>query len=1197
MSTNGPGGSISVAATNGYYFANARMGDLIIRGTGSTETSTSPQQILFGTQVDSSRGASLLVSPSNIRSYVPRLSFSNDTGEGFFATIGSNFGINKANPTAMLDVQGDGIFSSKFLVMGAATLSNGVTVDKSAVISSNLTVNSNAFFWGNMDLAYNANFHSNLTVDKDALISGSAEVAKDLKVDGTSTFVNPVICGSNLTIQGELRTNAPMVMAGNVNIEADMHVTGRTFTSNLNVYGVSSFSNIVFIDSNLTVTGVATLNSNVTVMGVSSFSNDVFTSSTLHVLSNANVYGVTSLSNNLFVKGASVTTGAVTTLGVLSQSNAAFFSSNQTVQGVATFNSNVVVEGTLTVNNLTYQYSNVTVFQSEEIKSNLKVDNNLEVGCNQVAHGYVSFSNSTSNVTLYSGASNLGVNNASPAFTLDVLGDINFSGKIYQAGAIFSGWNSNAFGNYINSNAAFKGATTSNDVVLLYTSNDYASGYYNSTLAFSNAQGKASVFNSDSNIGIGRSNPRYALDILGDVNFSGKIYQNDAIFSGWNSNAFGNYINSNAAFRGATSPSNVLTLFTSNGGGTLAFAFSNTNTANGAGEAKVYSAYSNVGFSKVAPVSTVDVEGDLQATNGLFGQSNGVAGGISRLFYSNMRAPSTGSTFVAGGFSGDVIATGSLWSDSFFGNTAGMMSRLSLVGSSATVQSAAKAYVKGALPQGVSSLLTDASSPLGSISPFLYLPTGDTLTSNLVSTGNVVVTGSTYVDGSLQANYTHTKMIKLCNSNVSQSNGSMPLNFSYSYPAQGIRSNADTKVNYADTNLIVDGFLGDGGFSNCHVTNNVLADQNLMTRGGVWADSCKARTLVLNGLQSTAYDYKSSNAMVLSAPADVFAGMTDVFASNALLTSNLALKVVGHSALKGSLGVQDNVAVGGMVLLGSNLTATDASAYLRPGRVGANLPGSTILGNLFLDVQGDTMVEGHSYVHLNHLVGSNVGVGTATPSYPVDIQSTTSGISLNCAGKVMATEFSVQSDRRIKTDVVDSDINAQLAAIMQLKVCQFAYIDGQDKGTGTKTGFIAQQVGGVLPSCVTPTSDFVPNVMLSLPIASYEAVGRAGATLDVSSAPRAARDLLAVGARVKCRTADATVLGEVSSVDEAAATVTLLLDSGIAADAASLFVVGTKISDFNVLNYEQINTIAIGALQAQQIRLEALEAKVAAINP
>ena len=174
-------------------------------------------------------------------------------------------------------------------------------------------------------------------------------------------------------------------------------------------------------------------------------------------------------------------------------------------------------------------YLCVTIFASQEIRSNLTVES-MTTLCNAL-HNYgdtvisglptsnytpeLSLSNALGTSTLVSYASNLGLKQPNPAYTLDVNGDINFSGKIYQNGAIFSGWNSDAYGNYINSNAAFLGPATSNDALLIYT----ASNSFNSNMAvpLSNASGISPLWSVSSNLGLQQSNPAYTFDVTGSM--------------------------------------------------------------------------------------------------------------------------------------------------------------------------------------------------------------------------------------------------------------------------------------------------------------------------------------------------------------------------------------------------------------------------------------------------------------------------------------------------------------------------------------------------------------------------------------------------------------------------------------------------------------------------------------------------------
>ena len=88
----------------------------------------------------------------------------------------------------------------------------------------------------------------------------------------------------------------------------------------------------------------------------------------------------------------------------------------------------------------------------------------------------------------------VGIGTTNPQYTLDVRGDINFSGSLNQGGSSFvaSRWT----------------AGTGNDIYRL-----------------------------NGDVGIGTTNPQYTLDVLGDINFTGTFRQNGSQFvaSRWTS--------------------------------------------------------------------------------------------------------------------------------------------------------------------------------------------------------------------------------------------------------------------------------------------------------------------------------------------------------------------------------------------------------------------------------------------------------------------------------------------------------------------------------------------------------------------------------------------------------------------------------------------------------------------------------------
>jgi len=156
-------------------------------------------------------------------------------------------------------------------------------------------------------------------------------------------------------------------------------------------------------------------------------------------------------------------------------------SNNVNIYGNLT-TSNMVVMGTLTACNVEYVMSNITIYNNETVKSNLTVSGIVTCGSNLTIGGGLALSNTTGIVNISSSGSYLGVGKT-PAYNLDVNGNVNFTGALTQNGVAFtsgggSQWTSSGANVYVGSG---------------------------------------------SNVGIGK-NPAYALDVVGNVNMTGGIY-------------------------------------------------------------------------------------------------------------------------------------------------------------------------------------------------------------------------------------------------------------------------------------------------------------------------------------------------------------------------------------------------------------------------------------------------------------------------------------------------------------------------------------------------------------------------------------------------------------------------------------------------------------------------------------------------
>jgi hypothetical protein len=133
---------------------------------------------------------------------------------------------------------------------------------------------------------------------------------------------------------------------------------------------------------------------------------------------------------------------------------------------------------------------------------------------------------------------NVGINNSDPSYNLDVSGDINFTGELYKDGVIFetSRWD-------ICNNSIFRlntlvGINTDDPIFELDIDGDInftGELYKNGTILQLNSKWDVSsnfkdIFRMDTKVGINTENPLQALDVSGNINFTGDLYKDGEIF-------------------------------------------------------------------------------------------------------------------------------------------------------------------------------------------------------------------------------------------------------------------------------------------------------------------------------------------------------------------------------------------------------------------------------------------------------------------------------------------------------------------------------------------------------------------------------------------------------------------------------------------------------------------------------------------
>jgi hypothetical protein len=241
----------------------------------------------------------------------------------------------------------------------------------------------------------------------------------------------------------------------------------------------------------------------------------------------------------------------------------------------------------------------------------------------------------------------------------------------------------------------------------------------------------------------------------------------------------------------------------------------------------------------------------------------------------------------------------------------------------------------------------------------------------------------------------------------------------------------------------------------------------------------------------------------------------------------------------------------------------------------------------------------------------NIGIGTTTPQYPLEVNGCTniSGLSYawyaynngnasyDCCGssgcysikasnRILAEEFNAISDRRIKEIIGISETRNDLETINKLRVTLYHYKDMVGKGNNMKQGFIAQEVEEVVPDAVSRTSDFVPDIYAIPDHVKYnENLKELTITLNKEHS-------LAVNDLVRVYAADRMAEKTVSSV--ISPNEFILSDWEGRTD--SLFIYGKKVDDFRVLDYDRIYTIGIGAIQELSGQLNEANEKIKSLE-
>ncbi len=258
--------------------------------------------------------------------------------------------------------------------------------------------------------------------------------------------------------------------------------------------------------------------------------------------------------------------------------------------------------------------------------------------------------------------------------------------------------------------------------------------------------------------------------------------------------------------------------------------------------------------------------------------------------------------------------------------------------------------------------------------------------------------------------------------------------------------------------------------------------------------------------------------------------------------------------------------------------------------------------------------------HFNVLQNGRVGIGTITPNAALEVRGWVNsnqaftyyargarnvvgfnggfdvGIIGQAAGvvdysiiaerRIGASEFNAFSDARIKDVLRVSDGQKDLDLIRQLQVKDYYFVDKVAEGGALKKGFIAQEVRALMPDAVTTSTRFIPDIYALPEAHEYDAASQR-LTITLAKAHEIKEgdriQVIADSGRLEL------TVGKVISPRK------FTLEK-CESKPSSLFVFGKQVSDFLVLNYDQIFSTGISAIQELSKIVESKDARIASLE-
>jgi hypothetical protein len=250
----------------------------------------------------------------------------------------------------------------------------------------------------------------------------------------------------------------------------------------------------------------------------------------------------------------------------------------------------------------------------------------------------------------------------------------------------------------------------------------------------------------------------------------------------------------------------------------------------------------------------------------------------------------------------------------------------------------------------------------------------------------------------------------------------------------------------------------------------------------------------------------------------------------------------------------------------------------------------------------------------NIYCSNRIGIGTNNPLHPLHVNMTgtarpTGSHYFNGTSTLINSDYDINrlvtaaieggwlglggpglimlSDQRIKTDIINVDIQSNLEIFRKIRPVKHGYIDKIEYGNVHKYGFIAQEVQQLLPDSVIKGTRIIPSVYCNANIVNTQ-------NNFILSFDKPLKDIkqFSIGTKLKCYDDKNDIVWVV--IKAIIDTQNIEIEEKITNDG--LFVYGHSVDDILQIDHNAIFTVATAALQEVDRQQQADKARIAELE-